>query len=68
MPAMGMRRVIRAGDYSAVIALPIDWRRYFQVDPGTEVKILYDSLLIIIPPACEQRLQERWELVKKLLE
>ena len=68
MPGETERRVMRHGKYSGVIALPPDYRRYHKLDPGANVKLIYDSLLLIIPPGCDEKLREREDLVRRLLE
>ncbi len=53
---------------SGVIAIPPDFRRYYGLKPGSEVRVLYDSVLLIVPSKCEQKLKEKEELVRRLLE
>ena len=50
------------------MALPPDYRRYHDLHPGAEVKILYGSLLLIVPPNMEEKLREREELIRRVLE
>lgn len=68
MPAETTRRVMKHGRFSGVVAIPTDYRRYHNLNPGTPVKLLYDNLLLIIPPEAEAKVREREELIKRLLE
>lgn len=67
MAAETKRRIINLGG-SGVIAIPPDFRRYYGLKPGSEVRVLYDSVLLIVPSKCEQKLKEKEELVRRLLE
>lgn len=68
MPAETERKIMKHGRFSGVVAIPTDYRRYHNLEPGTSVKVLYDNLLLIIPPGAEEKVRERKELVKRLLE
>ncbi|MQY67761.1 MAG: hypothetical protein GH150_00020 [Hadesarchaea archaeon] len=68
MPGETTRTIMKHGRFSGVIAIPKDYRRYHHLDPGAEVKVIYDSLLLIIPPGGEKKLRERGELIRRLLE
>jgi hypothetical protein len=68
MPAETKRTITKHGRFSGVVALPTDYRRYHKLNPGTKVKVLYDSLLLIVPPDCEKKLQEKEEEIRRLLE
>ena len=59
---------MKFGQYSGVVALPTDYRRYHNLNPGATVQVLYDSLLLIVPPGAEEKLKEREDLVRRLLE
>jgi antitoxin component of MazEF toxin-antitoxin module len=67
MPAETKRKILKQGA-SGVMVIPADYRRYHKLTPGTSVKILYDSLLLVIPPDAEKKLEERGDLVRRLLE
>jgi bifunctional DNA-binding transcriptional regulator/antitoxin component of YhaV-PrlF toxin-antitoxin module len=67
MPGETTRKIINLGG-SGVIAIPPDFRRYFGLRPGSKVKILYDSLLLVIPPGGEQKLRQREAELRRLLE
>lgn len=68
MPGETTRTVTKHGKYSGVVALPTDYRRYYDLHPGASVKVIYDSLLLIIPHGAEGKLRERKNLIKKVLE
>ena len=59
---------MKHGPASVVVAIPSDYRRYHKLEPRTRVKVLYDSLLLIIPPGCEHKLKEKEELIRRVLE
>ena len=69
MPGKTKRRVLKQG-CSAVISIPADYRRYHNLDPGKEVVVLYDSLLLIIPEDRKDILDdpEKKKLIDRLLE
>jgi antitoxin component of MazEF toxin-antitoxin module len=55
---------------SGVVAIPPDYRRYHNLSHGKTVKILYDSLLLIVPKELEKRVlgdPEKKALIDKLL-
>ena len=52
---------------SGVVAVPPDYRRYHDLNPGDSVQVLYDSLLLIIPEKLKHLLDEKHELIDKLL-
>jgi len=66
MPAEEERTIMKHGT-SGVVAIPIAYRRYHDLKTGTKVKILYDSLLLIVPEGMEEILKEKRELVDELL-
>jgi len=68
MAAKTERTIMKHGRFSGVVAIPTDYRRYHNLNPGTEVKVFYDSLLLIVPPDAEEKLREREKLVRRLLE
>jgi len=72
MPAQTKRKVFFVGktnnkEGSAVISLPKDYVRYHKLTEGKEVIILYDNILVVIPPETNIP-QEKMELIKQLLE
>ena len=52
---------------SGVVAIPMDYRRFYNLDHGKTVKVFYDSLLIIVPKHLEKLLKEKEDLIRKLL-
>lgn len=68
MPAETTRILMKHGQASATIAIPMDYRRYHHLDPGTKVRILYDHLLLLIPPSAEKKAREKDDIIKRLLE
>ncbi|MEM4973142.1 MAG: AbrB/MazE/SpoVT family DNA-binding domain-containing protein [Candidatus Hadarchaeales archaeon] len=68
MGAITTRKVLAVGEGGGAICLPADWRRYHRLKPGDAVNVLYDSLLIIIPPGAEEKAREKAELIRKVLE
>ena len=49
-----------------VVALPADFVKYYDLE-GKEVKVLYDGLLLIIPPNARIS-RRRLEQIRRLLE
>jgi bifunctional DNA-binding transcriptional regulator/antitoxin component of YhaV-PrlF toxin-antitoxin module len=52
---------------SGVVALPVDYRRFYGLRPGEVVRVLYDSLLLIVPKDAEKIAEEKRELINRLL-
>jgi bifunctional DNA-binding transcriptional regulator/antitoxin component of YhaV-PrlF toxin-antitoxin module len=52
---------------SGVIALPKGYRDYHGLNPGQNVIILYDSLLLIIPRDLEYLIENKKSLIDQLL-
>jgi len=52
---------------SGVVAIPKAYRNYHNLNPGSVVTVLYDSLLLIIPEELENLLKEKAELIDQLL-
>lgn len=66
MAAETVRKIMKHGS-SGVIAIPMDYRRFHKLDPGKTVRILYDSILIVIPEDLESSLEEKKDLILELL-
>ena len=66
MPAKTNRKIMKHGS-SGVIAVPSDYRRYHNLNPGDNVEVLYDSLLLVIPEKLKHLLIEKRELIDALL-
>jgi len=72
MPAQTKRRVFFVGktnnkEGSAVISLPKDYVRYHELTESKEVTILYDNILVVIPPNVKLP-EDKLEMIKRLLE
>ena len=66
MAAVTKRKIMKHGS-SGVVAIPMDYRRFHNLDHGKTVKVFYDSLLIIVPEHLEKLLKEKEDLIRKLL-
>jgi len=66
MPAIVKRRIMKHGS-SGVVAIPKEYRDYFELKFGDQVTILYDSLLIIVPKCLERLLEKKKSLIDRLL-
>lgn len=66
MPAKEQHKIMKHGT-SGVVVIPKAYRNYHNLDPGSIVTVLYDSLLIIVPEEQENLLQEKAELINQLL-
>jgi len=60
------RKIIEHGG-SGVVAIPKDYRDYYNLEPGAEVTVLYGGVVVIIPKQLEHLIEEKKELIKKLL-
>lgn len=67
MPAEIYRKIMKHGQSSAVVTIPMPYRRYNQLNPGDEVKIYYDSLLIIVPKNQDYILKKKMHLIDTIL-
>ena len=52
---------------SGVVAIPKAYRDYHGLKHGDVVTVLYDSLLLIVPKDLERVIEEKKELIDKLL-
>lgn len=52
---------------SGVVAIPKSYRNYHNLNPGSTVTVLFDSLLLIVPKNLEYLLKEKAELIDQLL-
>ena len=48
MPAKVYRKILKLGD-SRVAVLPPDWLRYYKIEAGDRVEVLYNTLVLIKP-------------------
>lgn len=61
MPSIEKRSLIQLGK-NLIITLPCGWTKFWNMSKGEKVQILYESVLIVIPPACPNK----EELEKKI--
>lgn len=66
MPAKQEGRIFRHGT-SGVVAIPPGYLRYHELNPGDEVTVLYDSLVLVIPKKLMGIAAQKRELIDKLL-
>lgn len=43
------RKLIRHGNVSLVISIPIEWIRFFELAPGDTVELISDDIITIKP-------------------
>ena len=65
MPAKEKRKVLPIGD-SLAVTLPKPYRDYYNIEPGDEVEVLYDSLMLILPRNAKISEKKR-QLLEELL-
>jgi len=61
MPAVELRKLMKHGS-SATVAIPMGYRRFYNLNPGDQVVVVYSSVLLIGPKNLEKLFK------KKLLE
>lgn len=66
MPAKVKRKVMKHGT-SGVVTIPKSYRKYHDLNPGDEMIVLYDSLILMAPKELEHILNEKKELIDELL-
>ena len=69
MPGKVERSILWAGG-SKLAALPPDWLRYYGLDRGDSVEMIYDGLIIIKPvglPLTPEDLEVEVERLKRLI-
>jgi antitoxin component of MazEF toxin-antitoxin module len=66
MPAKSEHKIMRHGT-SSVVVIPKPYRDYHNLQPGTQVTVLYDSLLLVIPKSMEPILKDKAQLIDQLL-
>lgn len=66
MPARSEHKIMKHGT-SGVVVIPKPYRDYHKLKTGSDVIILYDSLLLIVPKSMEHILQCKQQLVDMLL-
>jgi bifunctional DNA-binding transcriptional regulator/antitoxin component of YhaV-PrlF toxin-antitoxin module len=66
MPARSEHKIMKHGT-SGVVVIPKPYRDYHHLKPGSNVTILYDSLLLIVPEGLSGLLTQKAELIDRLL-
>lgn len=66
MAAKTKRKLIACGQRSAGVVLPADFRRFYNLNPGDEVSVFYDSIILIVPKQHLSRI-ERDPRISQLL-
>jgi len=66
VPAKEKRKIMKHGT-SGVVAIPKAYRDYHNLPCGSEVTVLYDSFLLIVPKNLEKLLHEKATLIDALL-
>ena len=64
------RKIGLHGPYSLMVVLPIEYCRALKLKPGVKVRVIYgpNTFLLVVPPDCEKKLEEKWEEVRRLME
>ncbi len=65
-PAKVKRRMMKHGT-SGVVTIPMSYRKYHDINPGDEMILLYDSLILMAPKSMEYIMAEKQELIDELL-
>ena len=66
MPSKDIRRLMPMGN-SLVITLPKVWLNFWQLKKGEKLEIIYDGVLIIIPPNHPKKKEIRKKIKEALL-
>ena len=66
MPAKSEHKIMKHGT-SGVVVIPKPYRDYHNLQPGADVTVLYDSLLLVVPKSMEPILHEKQALIDELL-
>jgi bifunctional DNA-binding transcriptional regulator/antitoxin component of YhaV-PrlF toxin-antitoxin module len=67
LPSEVYRKIMKHGS-SGVVAIPMPYRRYHNINPGDVVQVIYDGVLIIVPQGVEEISVAKRELIEKILE
>ncbi len=59
---------MKHGKASATLTIPMDYRRYHRLNPGTRVGVIYNEFLLMIPPSSEKNARERAKIIRELME
>jgi len=52
---------------SGVVTIPMSYRKYHDLNPGDEMIVMYDSLILMAPRSMEHIVEDRQELIDELL-
>jgi len=66
MPAKVKRIVMKHGT-SGVVTIPMSYRKYHDLNPGDEMIVMYDSLILMAPKSMEHIVEDKRELIDELL-
>jgi len=66
VPAKVVRKVMKHGS-SGVVAIPMSYREYHDLNPGDDMIVLYNSLILMVPKEMEYVMAERKDLIDALL-
>ena len=66
MPARVKRIMMKHGT-SGVVTIPMSYRKYHDLNPGDEMIVIYDSLILMAPKSLEYVLESKQELIDELL-
>lgn len=66
MPAKVLFKTMRHGS-AVVVTIPKPYRDYHGLDAGSEVVILFDSLLLVVPKSLECVIKDKQKLIDLLL-
>jgi bifunctional DNA-binding transcriptional regulator/antitoxin component of YhaV-PrlF toxin-antitoxin module len=66
MPAKVKRTMMKHGT-SGVVTIPMSYRKYHDLNPGDEMIVMYDSLILMAPKGMEYVIEKRKALIDELL-
>lgn len=52
---------------SGVVTIPMSYRKYHDLNPGDEMIVMYDSLILMAPKGMEYVIEKRKALIDELL-
>ena len=65
-PAKVKRKIMKHGT-SGVVTIPMSYRKYHDLNPGDEMILLYDSLILMAPKSMEHIVEAKQDLIDELL-
>ncbi len=66
MPAKVKRTLMKHGT-SGVVTIPKSYRKYHDLNPGDEMILLYDTLILMAPKSLEHIIDAKQGLIDELL-